>query len=146
MLLVLPGIAAVAIEILGYVTSLLSRLAIKVFSCPAEVYPSPRNIVLPFSYAILAVISFALSLAAGGTVVGYVSQNLGTALCPALIVVGFGRLWSTSGRSGGIHRAVILVICILISLIVPAVAVYAFAAAGVAAVISDFVKSKTNNQ
>ena len=91
-------------------------------------------------------ISFALSLAAGGTVVGYVSQNLGTALCPALIVVGFGRLWSTSGRSGGIHRAVILVICILISLIVPAVAVYAFAAAGVAAVISDFVKSKTNNQ
>ena len=146
MLLVLPGIAAVAIEILGYVTSLLSRLVIKVFSCPSEVYPSPRNIVLPFSYAILAVISFALSLAAGGTVVGYVSQNLGTALCPALIVVGFGRLWSTSGRSGGIHRAVILVICILISLIVPAVAVYAFAASGVAAVISDFVKSKTNNQ
>ena len=90
-------------------------------------------------------ISFALSLAAGGNVVGYVSQNLGTALCPALIVVGFGRLWSTSGRSGSIHRAVILVICILISLIVPAVAVYAFAAAGVAAVISDFVKSKTNN-
>lgn len=144
-LLAVPGVAIVTVEVFGYLTSAVSRLFIRMYGLADTLYPTPKNITVPLSYAVLAVISFFISLWGGNGAVSFVGENLSAALRPALILIGLSSLRTTMRFSNPVRKTVICVITVILFFVSPAIILYGLSVSGITAVIFESLKRKRDN-
>lgn len=142
LVMLLPGTFAAMCEVFGYVLSHIARLVIRIFPVPDALYPDRRTITLPTSVAVMFLVSFVVSLAAGDGMVYYVAENFNTALRPALFIVGlsaFRRMMNIlpSGR-----RVIFILFLVMLFVISPPAGIYSVCSAGVIGLIMDYFRRK----
>lgn len=142
LVMVLPGTFIVMCEVFGYALSHMSRLVIRIFPVPMELYPDKRAITLPVSVALLFIASFVVSLIAGDGVVYYVAENLTTVLSPPLFIVGLSVFRSMLKLLPSGRKTIFILFFIMLCVFSPAVGIYSVSAAGVIGLISEYFRRK----